>query len=135
MYAIFETGGKQYKVFPGDIITVEKIKSVSDKRVEFDHVLLVQSDDNLQIGKPFVTDAKIFAEIIKDGRGPKIRVSKFKAKVRYRRTTGHRQSLTSVKILSIGQKPKTESKKEAKEIKQKSEQKAKPARKSAQKSE
>lgn len=100
-YAIIETGGKQYKVFPGLAFEVESLGEVSGN-VTFDKVLLYVAGEQMKLGTPYVTGFSVQAKIIGATRGEKIRVSKFKAKSRYRKTIGHRQSLTSVEILPFG---------------------------------
>ena len=99
MFAIIETGGKQYLVSPKDKIRVEKL-AVSGDSVVFDKVLLV-SDKETKIGAPFVAGAKVTAKLLKQGRERKLRIFKYKAKVRYRRRIGHRQEFTEVEIESI----------------------------------
>ena len=101
MYAILETGGKQYKVRPGDTIQVEKLPGEPGSTVELGQVLLLAGDDSVDVGSPLVEGASVLAEIVDQGRGPKIIVFKYKAKVRYRRKTGHRQSLTTLRIKEI----------------------------------
>ena len=101
MYAILETGGKQYKVRPGDTIEVEKLDAEPGQTVELGRVLMVADDGNLAVGAPLVEGATVLAEIVDQHRGPKIIVFKYKAKVRYRRKTGHRQSLTTLRIKEI----------------------------------
>ena len=100
MYAVIETGGKQYKVSPGDNILIEKIEGKVGDNIKFDKILLLVDGDSVNVGKPYL-DENVVGKIISQGRGEKIRVSKFKAKVRYRRTTGHRQYLTKVVIEKI----------------------------------
>lgn len=115
-YAVVKTGGKQYRIAEGDVIEVEKLNSEKDKEVIFDQVLLYTSDGVVKIGAPMLDGVTVKGTIIDQIKGEKIRVSKYKAKVRYRRVTGHRQLLTKVKIDSIsgaGEKkaiPKTEEK-------------------------
>lgn len=101
-YAVIQTGGKQYRVAEGDVIEVERITSNGSKSVTFSDVLLYVSDGDIKVGMPHVPGMTVAAELVSDVRGPKIRVSKFKAKARYRRTTGHRQALTQIKITQIG---------------------------------
>lgn len=96
MYAIIETGGKQYKVKEGDIITVEKLAAESD--YTFDKVLSVVDGENASFGAPYVSGASVTAQILEEGRGKKITVYKFKAKKNYHRKKGHRQPFTRVKI-------------------------------------
>jgi large subunit ribosomal protein L21 len=101
MYAILETGGKQYKVRAGDTLQVEKLAAEPGQTIELGRVLMLAGDDDVAIGSPVVEGAKVLAEIVDQRRGPKIIVFKYKAKVRYRRKTGHRQSLTTVRIKEI----------------------------------
>lgn len=98
-FAIIRTGGKQYKVAPGDTITIEKLDT-TDKVVTFRDVLLTSGDD-IVVGTPIVPGVSVTAEIISQGRGEKIRVFKFKAKSHWSKTRGHRQELTQAKILDI----------------------------------
>ncbi|MCL5438858.1 MAG: 50S ribosomal protein L21 [Patescibacteria group bacterium] len=100
-YAVIKTGGKQYKVSENDVIEVERLEHDSNN-VSFNEVLLCVDEGSVKIGKPFIPGLSVKAEVIKDLKGDKIRVSKFKSKVRYRRVTGHRQSLTKVLIKEIG---------------------------------
>jgi large subunit ribosomal protein L21 len=99
-YAVIKTGGKQYKVSEGDVIEIDRI-SGKDGRTSFEEVLLLVNDGNVKIGKPFITGEKVEGKILEDFRGEKVRVSKFKSKVRYRRTTGFRAALTKVQIEKI----------------------------------
>jgi large subunit ribosomal protein L21 len=101
MYAILETGGKQYKVRPGDTIEVEKLAAEPGETVELGRVLMVGGDDAVTVGTPLVDGASVVAEVVDQHRGKKIIVFKYKAKVRYRRKTGHRQSLTTLRIKEI----------------------------------
>lgn len=101
-YAVIQTGGKQYKVSEGDIIEVERLASDKDQQITFKEVLLYTNDGIAKVGMPFVDGISVGASVVDHMRGEKIRVSKFKAKARYRRVTGHRQSLTLIKIDSIG---------------------------------
>ena len=112
-YAVIATGGKQYKVSEGDILDVESLGQ-NEGAYAFENVLLVVEDGKITIGKPTVEGIIVSSSIVGAKRGEKIRVAKFKAKARYRRVTGHRQALTTVKIESIGAK---ESKKTVKKIK------------------
>lgn len=100
-YAIIETGGKQYRVEPGDTITVEKLSSAEGSAIEFDRVLFVSGDDGVKVGRPTVKDVRVVAEIATQGRADKITVFKYKPKTRYRVKTGHRQSVTRVAIKEI----------------------------------
>ena len=99
-FAIIETGGKQYLVSPKDKIKVEKISPSGDE-VNFDKVLLVADGSAVKVGQPHVTGAKVVGKILTQGRGRKIRIFKYKPKVRYRRHAGHRQEYTEIEIQSI----------------------------------
>jgi len=101
-YAIIRTGGKQFRVSPGDVVRVPTLadKNEGDK-VEFDEVLVSGDDDGVRIGAPTVSDARVTATVLKQGRGPKIIVFKFKRRKHYKRTKGHRQGFTAIKIESI----------------------------------
>ena len=100
MYAIIQTGGKEYKVSPGDVIRVEKLPGVTGSRVEFNRVFAVRKE-NLNLGSPLVADAKVTGKILRNARAPKVRVLKYKRKKQYRRTAGHRQSFSEVLIQDI----------------------------------
>ncbi len=99
MFAVIKTGGKQYKVAEGDVIRVEKLKVKSEK-LEFDEVLLV-SNGEIKVGRPFVTGVKVEAKILEEGKGDKKIVFKFKSKTRQHKMKGHRQPYTKVQITKI----------------------------------
>jgi len=101
MYAVIKTGGKQYRVTEGDLLKVEKIDGAKGSVVSFSEVLMVSKDDDVRIGKPFVEGAVVIGEIVDDARGPKITIFKMKRRKGFRKKTGHRQSLTSLKIKEI----------------------------------
>lgn len=101
MYAIIETGGKQYRVTEGDVVTVEKLTAEAGETVEFDRVLTVVKDGDVVIGRPLVDGAKVVAKVVDHGKGKKILVFKYKAKSNYRRRQGHRQPFTKVVIEKI----------------------------------
>ncbi|RRD94786.1 50S ribosomal protein L21 [Clostridiales bacterium COT073_COT-073] len=101
MYAIIETGGKQYKVAEGDVIQVEKLGLEENAKVTFDKVLLVSNDGNITVGKPYVESASVTAKVDLNGRGKKIVVFKYKPKKGYHKKQGHRQSFTQVTIEKI----------------------------------
>lgn len=116
-YAVIKTGGKQYKVSEGDIIDVERLRVKENEKVIFEDVLLLVSDSSVKIGKPYLTGEKVEGKLINNLKGNKIRVSKFKAKVRYRKTVGFRASISRVKIEklpSVSSKEKSVSKKTVK---------------------
>jgi large subunit ribosomal protein L21 len=102
MYAIVETGGKQYRVKPGDTIAVERIAGEPGDVLDVGRVLLVGDNGNAtRIGVPSVEGAVVRAEVVEHARGEKIIVFRYKSKVRYRRKTGHRQALTRLRITDI----------------------------------
>jgi large subunit ribosomal protein L21 len=103
MYAIVETGGKQYRVKPGDTVAVEKLAGEPGETLDLDRVLLVagNGDAEARVGSPGVAGAIVRAEVVEHIRGEKIIVFRYKSKVRYRRKTGHRQSLTRLRITDI----------------------------------
>ena len=101
MYAIIKTGGKQYKVSEGDEIIVEKLEVEENSSVTFEEVLGIFDGENVKVGTPLVEGAKVNATVVKNGKGPKIRIFKYKHKTNYRRRAGHRQPFTKVKIEKI----------------------------------
>lgn len=101
LYAIIQTGGKQYKVSPDDVIVVEKIEGDVDSTVTLDKVLSIVDGENCKFGKPFVDGAKVTAKIVEHGKAKKILVFKYKAKSNYRKRQGHRQPFTKIKIEKI----------------------------------
>ncbi len=101
MYAIIESGGKQYRAEPGRMLKLEKVDGEKGAQVELTKVLLVADGDNVKVGSPTVEGAKVISEIVRQGRGPKITVFKFKRRKKYRRRTGHRQDLTTVRVKEI----------------------------------
>lgn len=105
-YAIIKLGGNQYKIKEGDVIETENLNLKPGEKVSFDNVLLVVSNGTPIIGTPKVEGAYVKAVVLGNDKGEKIRVSKFKAKVRYRRVTGKRQNITKVKIEEIVTKEK-----------------------------
>ena len=100
MYAIIATGGKQYKVSEGDIITIEKLGVEAGEKVTFDQVLAI-SDNGLKIGNTTVEGATVEASVVKEGRGKKVIVYKYKRKTGYHNKNGHRQAFTQVQINKI----------------------------------
>lgn len=101
MYAIVETGGKQYKVREGDTVFVEKLDTEEGQQVDLSKVLLVSKEDDLLVGKPLLEDAKVEATVLEHGKQKKIIVYKYKAKKNYSRKQGHRQPYTKLKIDKI----------------------------------
>jgi len=119
-YAVLKTGGKQYRVSEGQILEIEKVDQKPKERIEFREVLLVVDNGEKKLGQPFVAGAKVEGEILGEIKGPKIRVAKFKAKVRYRRVRGHRQTLTRVKIGKITAKTEEKSPAQSRVVKKSS---------------
>lgn len=101
MYAVIETGGKQYKVQEGDIIYIEKLDVEADSEVIFDKVVALGADDGLKTGAPYVKDAKVTGKALKNGKAKKITVFTYKSKKNEKRKMGHRQPYTKVEIASI----------------------------------
>lgn len=104
VYAVIRTGGKQYRVSPGQRLKVERLDGAAGDRVTFDDVLLVQGGGDVAVGSPTVASASVSGEIVEQGRGRKIHVFKYKNKTRYRRLRGHRQLHTAVRVdeVSLG---------------------------------
>lgn len=100
MLAVIATGGKQYLVKTGEEIKIEKLIAKEGETVKFAEILLTANDDgsNVKLGKPFVDGVEISATVVKQGRAKKVRVEKFKRKVRYHKVYGHRQPFTAVKV-------------------------------------
>ncbi|MBS3943391.1 MAG: 50S ribosomal protein L21 [Dethiobacter sp.] len=101
MYAIIETGGKQYRVEEGKAIRVEKLPQTKGETVLFDRVLMVNSGEDLRLGNPYLAGGLVRGKVITQGRDRKIIVFKFKAKKNYKRTQGHRQPFSEVLIQTI----------------------------------
>ncbi|GAC1320198.1 MAG: 50S ribosomal protein L21 [Chloroflexota bacterium] len=100
-FAVIRTGGKQHRVEPGQVIDVEKLPVEEGQTVELTDVLLVSDEGGLRQGQPLIDGAKVVGRVVKQGRGPKIIVFKYKPKIRYRKKTGHRQALTRISIEEI----------------------------------
>lgn len=102
MYAIIATGGKQYKVTEGEALKIEKLKADVGSQVEFDQVLMLVDDDNkVDIGTPYLQDMKVIGEVVQQGRGEKINIIKFRRRKHYMRRQGHRQDFTEVKVKAV----------------------------------
>ncbi|MCH5182611.1 MAG: 50S ribosomal protein L21 [Oscillospiraceae bacterium] len=101
MYAVIQTGGKQYKVSEGDVIFVEKLGVEEGTEYTFDQVLAISGADGFKVGAPTVAGATVKATVVKNGKGKKIRVFKYKPKKNEKKTIGHRQPYTKLQILAI----------------------------------
>jgi large subunit ribosomal protein L21 len=101
MYAVIQTGGKQYRVAPGDTLTVEKLPGNVGDSVEFGEVLMLSKDGSLAVGKPVIQGAKVTGKIVEHGRGEKLVVYKFRRRKNYRLRNGHRQNYTSIQISDV----------------------------------
>lgn len=101
MYAVIETGGKQYKVQEGQFIEVEKLPQAVGEKVELDRVLLVADGESVQVGRPVVEGAKVLATVARQDRRRKVVIFKYRPKQRYRRTKGHRQPFTQLRVDQI----------------------------------
>lgn len=101
MFAIVRTGGKQYRVEPGQTIAVERLSQPVGQEIELTEVLMVVGEDGVHLGTPLLPGARVRATVLAHGRGPKIDVFKYKSKKRYRRLSGHRQEQTRLRIETI----------------------------------
>ena len=101
MYAVILTGGKQYKVSEGQVLRVEKLVVDEGATIEFDQVLMVGQEGDMQVGAPYVEGAKVAAEVVAQGRAKKIKIIKFKRRKQHMKRQGHRQYLTEIKIKAI----------------------------------
>ena len=98
MYAVIETGGKQYRVQPGETVVVETLPGEAGDAVEFARVLLISDDESVAVGRPIIEGARVTGQILEHGLGEKLTVFKFKRRKNYRKRNGHRQPYTAVKI-------------------------------------
>jgi large subunit ribosomal protein L21 len=101
MYAVIQTGGKQYRVSAGEKLKIELIAADVGQEIELDRVLLVADGDNLRMGAPLVAGARVKARVLSHGRGEKVRIFKLNRRKHYRRSQGHRQGYTEIEILGI----------------------------------
>ncbi len=101
MYAVIETGGKQYQVREGDVVFIEKLNVEADETVTFDKVVVVGSENGINVGAPYVAGATVSAKVLKNGKGKKITVFTYKPKKGEKRKMGHRQPYTQVQIEAI----------------------------------
>ena len=101
MYAVIETGGKQYRVQEGDVITIEKLPVEADSKIEFDKVLVLGEGADINVGAPYIDGAKVFGSVVENGKGQKVIIFKYKSKKDYRKKQGHRQPYTMVNITCV----------------------------------
>ncbi len=101
MYAVIETGGKQYRVQQGDVLDIERLNSAEESKVNFDHVLAIGDGGNIEVGTPMIDGAVVTADLVKDFKGKKVTVFKMKRRKGYRKKQGHRQNLSRIKIQEI----------------------------------
>jgi large subunit ribosomal protein L21 len=101
MYAVIQTGGKQYKVSPGDMVRVEKLDAKPGDTVEIKDVYMVADGDKVSVGKPTLASAKVTAEVVGEVRGEKLLIFKHRRRKGFRKTTGHRQDFTTIKVKEI----------------------------------
>lgn len=101
MYAVFKTGGKQYRAAKGDKLKIEKLDAAEGDSIEFDNVLLVGEGESVTVGTPLVAGSKVKATVLLQAKDKKIRIVKFRRRQNYRRTKGHRQHFTLVEITGI----------------------------------
>ena len=101
MYAVVATGGKQYRVAPGDVIRVEKLDVEAGETVELDEVLMVADGDDVKVGAPRIEGGKVTAKVLEHGRGKKVTIVKFRRRKHHRKQMGHRQSFTELEITDV----------------------------------
>jgi len=101
MFAVIETGGKQYKVSPGQKLKVEKLDAAEGSNLTLDKVLLVADGENVEVGTPYLDSVKVAAKVLEQGRGDKKIVFKYHSKTRYKKKKGHRQHFTELEIVSV----------------------------------
>jgi large subunit ribosomal protein L21 len=101
MYAVIATGGKQYKVSPGDVVRVESLDAEAGDTIELKDVLMISDGDIMTVGKPMLASAKVTAVVVEHDRGEKLLIFKHRRRKGYRRTNGHRQNYTAIKVQEI----------------------------------
>jgi large subunit ribosomal protein L21 len=105
MYAVIQSGGKQYTVRPGETLAVEKLDGEVGSSIELTDILMIADGDSVTIGTPTVAGARVVADIVEHGKGKKVVVFKYKPKIRYRKRTGHRQQFTRLTVKEIVVEP------------------------------
>ena len=101
MYAVIFTGGKQYRVKPGELLKVETLIAEAGQEIQFDKVLMIQTDSGTKVGKPYLEGGKVTATVTAHGRHPKVKIMKFRRRKHHMKQAGHRQNFTEVKITGI----------------------------------
>ncbi|MFA5479957.1 MAG: 50S ribosomal protein L21 [Candidatus Muiribacteriota bacterium] len=101
MYAIVETGGKQYRVEPKTTFKVEKLEAAENEKVELSNVLLVSDGKDLKVGSPYLETAKVVCSVLSQGKGKKVNIFRYKPKKKYRKMKGHRQPFTELRVEEI----------------------------------
>ena len=109
MYAVIKTGGKQYRVSPGDKLRVESLAVAEGESVDFDQILMVSDGDSVSIGSPLVSDAVVTGKVLNHGRGEKVRIIKFRRRKHHRKQMGHRQNYTCLLYTSPSPRDRTRS--------------------------
>ncbi len=131
MYAVFRTGGKQYRASKGDRLKIERLHAEEGESVEFSEVLLVGEGSSVKVGSPLVPGSKVEAKVVAQGRGSKIMIVKFKRRKNYKRVKGHRQHFTEVEIVSITEEAKKKAAKPTEKAAKPTEKAANPKKKAA----
>ncbi len=101
MYAVIATGGKQYKVSPGDVVRVESLEAKKGDTVELKEVYMIADGEKVSVGKPTLASARVTAEVVEEGRGEKLIIFKHRKRKGFRKTNGHRQNYTAIKVKEI----------------------------------
>ncbi len=101
MYAVIATGGKQYKVAPGDVVRVESLEAKKGDTVELKEVYMIADGEKVSVGKPTLASARVTAEVVEEGRGEKLIIFKHRKRKGFRKTNGHRQNYTAIKVKEI----------------------------------
>jgi len=101
MYAVIESGGKQHRVEPGEVLDVEKLEVAPGATIDFDQVLMIADDGDIRVGAPYVAGGKVTAEVVSQGRGDKVKIIKFRRRKHHMKQMGHRQWFTRIRITGI----------------------------------
>ncbi len=104
MYAVIATGGKQYKVTEDEPVRIEKLTAAIGSKVEFDHILMIANSEGVKVGNPYLENTKVIGEVIREERGEKISIIKFRRRKHFMKRAGHRQDYTMIRIIAIDKK-------------------------------